>query len=128
MTKRNLLIAVGTAALGISLAALPGVSKQPQAQLPQDDSVAALNRQIAEFKAKLAPTQPVEELQAPEIGAQIEEGPEIFVDREIFNIEEPQAPEPPSAHTMVMTLDSEGGSWLGVETQEVSSEKAKELK
>jgi serine protease Do len=127
MTKRNLLIAVGTAALGISLAALPGLSKEPQAT-PQQDSVAALKREIAELKAKLAAAQQVEELQAPEIGAQIEEGPEIFVDREIFNIEEPQAPEPPSARTMVMTLDGEGGSWLGVETQEVSAEKAKELK
>ena len=130
MTKRNLLIAVGTAALGISLAALPGVSKQPQAQPRQDNSVAALKREIAELKAKLAAAQQVEELQAPEIGPQIVEGPEIFVDkdREIFNVEEPQAPEPPSARTMVMTLDNEGGSWLGVETQEVSADKAKELK
>jgi len=130
MTKRNLLIAVGTAALGISLAALPGVSKQPQTQPQQDNSVAALKREIAELKAKLAAAQQVEELQAPEIGAQVEEGPEIFIDRdrEIFNIEEPQAPKPPSARQLVMSLDGEGGSWLGVETQEVSAEKAKELK
>lgn len=128
MTKRSLLIAVGTAALGISLVALPGLSKQPQTQ--QDNSVAALKREIAELKAKLAAAQQVEELQEPEVGVRVEEGPEIFVDRdrEIFNIEEPQAPEPPSTRQLVMSLDGEGGSWLGVETQEVNAEKAKELK
>src|SRR5215470_15924480 len=119
MTKRNLLIVIGTAALGISLAALPGISKSTEPQ--QDNSV-------AELKAKLAAAQELQELQelpAPEIA----EGPEIFVDgdREVFNI---QAPEPVEGRALrkVMALDGEGGSWLGVETQEVSAEKAKELK
>jgi len=126
MTKRNLLIVIGTAALGISLAALPGISKSTEPQ--QDNSVAALKREIAELKAKLAAAQELQELQelpAPEIA----EGPEIFVDgdREVFNI---QAPEPAEGRALrkVMALDGEGGSWLGVETQEVSAEKAKELK
>jgi serine protease Do len=128
MTKRNLLIVIGTAALGISLAALPGTSKSTEPQ--QDNSVAALKREIAELKAKLAAAQEMQELQelpAPEIA----EGPVIFVDgdREVFNIEEPAvAPQAEKLRKMVMTLDGEGGSWLGVETQEVTAEKAKELK
>src|SRR5215470_13347422 len=128
MTKRNLLIVIGTAALGISLAALPGTSKPTEPQ--QDNSVAALKREIAELKAKLAAAQEIEELQElPASG--IAEGPEIFVDgdREVFNIEEPaQSPKVEKLRKMVMTLDGEGGSWLGVETQEVTVEKAKELK
>lgn len=129
MTKRNLLVVIGTAALGISLAALPGTSKPTEPQ--QDNSVAALKKEIAQLKAKLAAAQEMQELQelpAPEIA----EGPEIFVDgdREVFNIEEPaQAPKAEKLRQMVMTLDGEGGgSWLGVETQEVTAEKAKELK
>jgi len=128
MTKRNLLIAVGTAALGISLAALPGVSQRSEAK--QDSSVADLKREIAELKAKLAASQQLGDLQAPEVTPEVLEGPEIFVDkdREIFNIEEPEVPQAPSARQLVMSLDGEGGSWLGVETQDVNSEKAKELK
>lgn len=125
MTKRNLLIAVGTAALGISVAALPGLSKSTEPQ--QDKSVASLKREIAELKAKLAAAQDVQDLAIPEVA----EGPEIFVDgdREVFNIQEPaEAPNPPRLPQIVMSLDGEGGSWLGVETQEISSEKAKELK
>jgi len=67
MTKRNLLIAVGAAALGISLAALPGLSKQTQPQ--QDQSVASLKREIAELKAKLAAVQQLDELPTPEVMA-----------------------------------------------------------
>ncbi len=122
MTKRNLLIAAGTAALGLALVALPGLSKQTQPQ--QDQSVASLKREIAELKAKLAAAQQVEELAVPEIEAE----PEISLDREIFNIEEPQVVQAPSPRKLVMSLDGEGGSWLGVETQEVNAEKAKELK
>jgi serine protease Do len=126
MTKRNLLIAIGAAALGISLAALPGLSKQTEPQ--QDQSVASLKREIAELKAKLAAAEQLEQLPSPEAEAEVMAGPEISLDREIFDIEEPQAPEAPSAPKLVMSLDGEGGSWLGVETQEVNSEKAKELK
>jgi len=136
MTKRNLLIAVGAAALGISLVALPGVSKQTEPQ--QDQSVASLKREIAELKAKLAAAEQLEGLSSPEVevmagpeislAPEIMAGPEISLDREIFDIEEQQAPQTPSARKLVMSFDGEGGSWLGVETQEINSEKAKELK
>src|SRR5262249_22062640 len=124
MTKRNLLIVIGTAALGISLAALPGISKPTEPQ--QDNSVAALKREIAELKAKLAAAQEMQELQelpAPEIA----EGPEIFVDgdREVFNI---QAPEPAEGRALrkVRALDGEGGGWPGVQTQEGTAGKGKD--
>ena len=126
MTKRNLLIAIGTVTLGISLAALPGLSKSTEPQ--QDDSVAALKREIAELKARLAAAQELQELPAPVMV----EGPEIFVDRdrdpEMFDIETQEAPQADKLRQMVISLDGQGGSWLGVETQEVTAEKAKELK
>ena len=139
MNKRNLLLACGTAALGISLAALPAVSGQKQSS--KDSSIAALKREIAELKAKLAAAQEEQEfsktvIETPELVEAPEppEAPELAeIGREIIDIQEPEgpvaiAPAPPSARRLVMSLDGEGGSWLGVETQEVTAEKAKELK
>src|SRR6516225_12273160 len=105
MTKRNLLAALGTAALGISLAALPGRSQQSAPK--QDNSVAALKREIAELKAKLAASEQLEELQAPEVTPELVEGPEIFVDKDrtILDIEEPEVPQTPPDRQLVMSLD-----------------------
>lgn len=132
MNKRNLFLACGTAALGITLAALPAVSSQKQTS--QDNSVATLKREIAELKAKLAAAQDEQEFsktvitETPE-APEVIEGPEIVsLDGDVFNIQEPEAPMPPMKRSFVMSLDGEGGSWLGVETQEVSADKAKELK
>jgi serine protease Do len=128
MTKRTLLIAAGTAALGISLAALPALSGQTQSK--QDNSTAALKKEIAELKAKLAQAEERQELTevqpfvAPEL-------PEVDLERQVIDIQEPEgpvAPDAPGLRKFVMSLDGDGGSWLGVETQEVSAEKAKELK
>jgi serine protease Do len=137
MTKRTLLIAFGTAALGISLAALPAISGQTQSK---QDSTAALKKEIAELKAKLAAAQEVQQFDVePMVAPEVLEGPEIDIDRqvidvegpEVIDLEEPQeAPAPPGLQglsKLVMTMD-DGGSWLGVETQEVTADKAKELK
>lgn len=132
MMKRTLLVAVGTAALGISLIALPAHSSR--AQSSQENSVASLKREIAELKARLAAAQEEQEFSAPVIAETPEAGPEIEIERRLIDMQEPEgpvapaAPSAPSARRFVMSLDGDGGSWLGVETQEVTSEKAKSLK
>jgi serine protease Do len=129
MMKRNLLVAVGIAALGISLIALP--AHTTPAQSPQENSVASLKREIAELKARLAATQDEQEFSGPIVSEAPEVGPEVEIERQLIDIQEPEgpvAPPTPSARRLVMSLDGEGGSWLGVETQEVTPEKAKSLK
>lgn len=42
--------------------------------------------------------------------------------------QEPSAPDTSRLERMVVSLDGESGSWLGVETQEVNAEKVKDLK
>lgn len=129
MMKRNLLVALGIAALGISLIALPAHTAQPQSS--QDNSVASLKREIAELKARLAAAQEEQELSAPVVAEVPEAGPEIEIERQLIDMQEPEgpvAPPAPSARRFVMSLDGDGGSWLGVETQEVTSERAKSLK
>ena len=129
MMKRKLLVALGIAALGISLIALPARTAQPQSS--QENSVASLKREIAELKARLAAAQEEQEFSAPVIAEAPEIGPEIEIERRLIDMQEPEgpvAPAAPSARRFVMSLDGDGGSWLGVEMQEVTSEKAKSLK
>jgi len=132
MMKRTLLVALGIAALGISLIALPARTAQPQSS--QDNSVASLKREIAELKARLAAAQEEQEFSAPVIAEAPEVGPEIEIERRLIDMQEPEGPvtpappSAPSARRFVMSLAGDGGSWLGVETQEVTSEKAKSLK
>ena len=132
MMKRTLLVAVGTAALGISLIALPAHSSR--AQSSQENSIVSLKREIAELKARLAAAQEEQEFSAPVIAEAPEVGPEIEIERRLIDMQEPEgpvapaAPSAPSARRFVMSLDGDGGSWLGVETHEVTPEKAKSLK
>ena len=129
MMKRTLLVAVGTAAFGISLIALPAHSSR--AQSSQENSVASLKREIAELKARLAAAREEQEFSAPVIAEAPEAGPEIEIERRLIDMQEPEgpvAPAAPSARRFVVSLDGDGGSWLGVEMQEVTSEKAKSLK
>ena len=98
MNGKNILLAGGIAALGLVLIALPGTSKQLQ-----------------EATRPAAPAPPqtttrMKIMQSPQAGA-IAAEPQI--DRE---------------EEFAIALEDEGGSWLGVETQEVTAEKTKELK
>ena len=133
MTKRNLLVTVGTAALGLSLVALPGVSGQTQPS--QDNSVASLKREIAQLKAQLAAQEMAPDRERIEIsGAEVIEIPEAplleapFEAEEELQEQEVAPPAAPKLKNFVMSFDGDGSSWLGVETQEVTSEKAKDLK
>jgi len=124
MTKRTLLIAFGTATLGISLAALPAISGQTT-QSKQDNSTAALKKEIADLKTKLAEAQAM----TPDVEPLIaEQAPEVEIEQSLIDVQEPETPAAPGMKKLVMSFDGDGASWLGVETQEVTADKAKELK
>jgi serine protease Do len=106
MNGKNILLAGGVTALGLGLIALPSRSMSVQ-DAPQS---------VQEAVPPAAPVPPnpsthVRVMQTPQ-GQVVVGGP--VVDDE----DQP----------LVMSLPDEGGSWLGVETQEVTAEKAKELK
>jgi serine protease Do len=105
MNKRNLLIVGGGAVLGLVLIALPGFSAKKQN--PDDAVIAQVQKQIEERKIRQsAPA--VMELDEPEL---IElQGPIIEQD------------------DVRVLLEGDGTGWLGVETHEVTTDKAKELK
>jgi serine protease Do len=127
MNKRNFLTICGAAALGLALVALPASSAKPQK--PEDPKIACLQQKIEELQAKLQaelesrPGQQVESADADEP----EESAQTFVveDQDPMRIE--VLPEIATDDLNIMMGD-EGSSWLGVETHEVTADKAKELK
>jgi serine protease Do len=105
MNRKNILLAGGVAALGLGLIALPGKST----------SVQDASQSVQEAVPPAAPVPPnvrthVRVMQTPQ-GGVVVSGPDGEGDGNI-----------------AFAFDDEGGSWLGVETQEVTAEKAKELK
>jgi serine protease Do len=125
MTKRNLFIGGGALALGLALIALPGTSASSQE--PADAKLAQMGQKMEELQARLA----------ERLAGQQERMVERLEDRASVRaaVQEAQdqqrrievTPEPGDEDTMVV-LGDEGASWLGVESQEITSEKAKELK
>lgn len=100
MKNNIVMIAGGAAALGLALAALPSRSANA---LQQDDSSSAAQK-VRERGAKLATVQDMQE------GVRVQGVPGSDSD------------------AVTVFLGGEGASWLGVGTQEVTSENAKELK
>jgi serine protease Do len=103
MNNKNIWLVGGVAALSLGLIALPGASTGLQ-DAPQ-----------AAPAAPAAPAPPnvttrVRIMRTPQAGV-LATGPDDEREQE-----------------MTLAFDDEGGSWLGVETQEVTAEKAKELK
>ena len=128
MRKRSLYMGGGIAALGLALVALPSPSSTPQC--PDAAKLGRMEQRIEELQAHLAErlagaqesiTERVHTraLQASARAA-VQEAQEQQRRMEI-------APEADDPDTMVF-LGDEGTSWLGVESQEVTSGKAKELK
>src|SRR5580765_6753756 len=128
MTKRDLFMGGGVAVLGLALIALPSPSAAPQD--PDAAKLAQMEQKIEGLQARLAGRlEGVQEriaervqtraLQAS-VRAAVQEAQEQQRRMEI-------APEADDPDTMVF-LGDEGTSWLGVESQEVTSGKAKELK
>ncbi len=126
MNKRDLLTIGAAVAIGLALVALPASSALPQR--PDDSKIARLQQKIEELQAKLQAElenradqkvefkdadEPVDSTQAVVIEqdpGQIEVQPKIETDG------------------MNIVIEDDGSSWLGVETHEVTSDKAKELK
>jgi serine protease Do len=105
MNKKNILLASGLATLGLGLIALPGTSKAFQ-------DAAAAPQEVAP-PAAAAPPQVVTRMRimrAPQAGVPVGE-----MDGQ-------------DDRHMAFAFAEDGGSWLGVETQEVTADKVKELK
>src|SRR5580700_6598626 len=128
MTKRNLFVGGGVVALGLTLIALP--SPSANSQEPADAKVAEVEQRVAEAQARLAERLASGQERAAE---RVERGMlQASVRAAIEEAQEQQRrievrPEPGDEDAMVM-LGDEGASWLGVESEEISAEKAKELK
>jgi serine protease Do len=128
MTKRNLFMAGGAVALGLALIALP--SHSAHSQQPADRKMACMEERLAEAHARLAEKLGREQDRLAErIQARVLQA---SARTPVWEAQDQQrrievAPGPGDEDTMVM-LGDEGASWLGVESQEISSEKAKELK
>src|SRR3977135_2437820 len=105
MNRRNLILA-GGAALSLALIALPGFSAKKQN--PDDSVMVQVQKQIEKQKVwQSAPT--VIELDEPDV-IELQDSPVIEQD------------------DLRILMDGDGTGWLGVETHEVSTDKAKELK
>ncbi len=109
MNTRNLWLSLGVAGLGITLAALPGSSAR--VQTPD-------NAAMAKVQAK----QCAMEDMAQKV-SRIADNDEVLLTN-LQNVYESQEPEEHDVQVFV----GDGGSWLGVETREVTAENVKELK
>src|SRR5437588_11143067 len=126
MNKRNLLAIGGAVALGLVLMALPASSARPQK--PGDSKIARFEQRIDELQAKLQAQLENGQNHVAELAdadALEESGQTVVIeDQEPTRIEVL-----PSIEDHENTvIGGDGSSWLGVETHEVTADKAKELK
>jgi C-terminal processing protease CtpA/Prc len=129
MTKRDLFMGGGVVVLGLALIGLPG--RFASAQEPVDAKVAEIEQRVAEVQARLAERLATQhETLAARVQERALQASARTALREAQEQKRPQVevtPEPGDEDTMVL-LGDDGTGWLGVESQEVSAEKAKELK
>src|SRR6267154_5765389 len=127
MNKRDLLIIGAAVALGLALVAPPASSARPQR--PDDSKIARLQQKIEELQAKL---QTELENRGADQRVEFEDMDEPVDSTQAVVIEQDpgQIEVPPKIETdgMNIVIGDDGSSWLGVETHEVTSDKAKELK
>jgi serine protease Do len=127
MNTRNLLAIGGAAALALALTSLPAGSASPQK--PDDSKIARLQQRIDELEAKLQAQIESQQGQEAELaGADaIKESARVLA---LENQDVRQIEGLPSIENdeMNIVIGDDGSSWLGVETHEVTAEKAKELK
>jgi serine protease Do len=128
MTKRNLFMGGGAVALGLALIALP--SPPANSQEPADAKVEQMEQKIEQLQAGLAERLADEQERMAE--RLDERALQASLRTAVQQAQEQQrrievTPEPGDEDAMVL-LSDDGASWLGVESQEISSEKAKELK
>lgn len=127
MNKRNLLTIGGVAALGLALAALPASSANPQK--PVESAIARLQQRIDELEAKLQAQ--IARQQGEE--AALADADELEGSAQVLDLENQDGKQLevlPKIETgdIDVVIGDDGSSWLGVETHEVTADKAKELK
>ena len=127
MNKRDLLTSGAAVALGLALVAPPASSARPQR--PDDSKIARLQQKVEELQAKL---QAELENRAADQRVEFEDADEPVDSTQAVVIEQDpgQIEVQPKIETdgMNIVIGDDGSSWLGVETHEVTSDKAKELK
>jgi serine protease Do len=127
MNKRNLLAIGGAVALGLVVMALPASSARPQK--PGDSTIARLQQKIDELQAKLQAQLENGKNHVTELADAdaLEESGQAIVaeDQDPTHIEVLPSIENDQFN---MVIGDDGSSWLGVETHEVTADKAKELK
>ncbi len=127
MNKRNLLTIGGAAGLGLALVALPASSARPQK--PDVSTIARLQLRIDELEARLQAQAEHQRDQQTVLG-------DADALEESEGAVTPGNQEPPQFEVMPniemddanIVIGDDGSSWLGVETHEVTADKAKELK
>jgi len=127
MNKRNLLAIGGAAALGLALAALPASSANPQK--PVESAIARLQQRIDELEAKLQ----AQIARQQDEEAVLADADELEVSAQVLDLENQDGKQIevlPKIETddLNIVIGDDGSSWLGVETHEVTADKAKELK
>ncbi len=127
MNKRNLFTIGGAAAFGLALVALP--ASPARAQKPEDSTVTRLQQKLDELQAKLQAQLESQQVQEAELARAdaLEESAQAIEEE---NQDPPQIEVLPRVATddLNILVGDDGSGWLGVETHEVTADKAKELK
>jgi len=126
MNKRDLLTIGGAAALGLALVALPASSARPQR--PDNSKIERLQQEIKELQAKLQAeleSRADQKVEFEDADEPVESTQTVVVEQDPGQIEvQPKI----ETDGMNIVIGDDDSSWLGVETHEVTSDKAKELK
>ena len=126
MNKRDLLTIGGAAALGLALVALPASSARPQRA--DNSKIARLQQEIEELQAKLQAeleSRADQKVEFEDADEPVESTQTVVVEQDPGQIEvQPKI----ETDGMNIVIGDDDSSWLGVETHEVTSDKAKELK
>lgn len=122
MNKKLLLMMGGTAALAVALVALPASSSSPQKS--DDPRIARLQQRIDEIEAKLQSERDRNQAVIADADGWSELASNLVVEDQEPGVVQVK----PDGDDMNIVIGDEGSSWLGVETREVTGDKAKELK
>jgi len=124
MNKRNLFTIGGAAAFGLALVALP--ASPARAQKPEDSTVTRLQQKLDELQAKLQAQLESQQVQEAELAVTdaLEESAQAVEEEN----QDPEVLPRVATDDLNIVIGDDGSGWLGVETHEVTADKAKELK
>ena len=126
MNKRDLLTIGGAVVLGLALVALPASSARPQR--PDDSKIARLQQKIEELQARLQAeleNRADQKVEFDDADEPVDSAQAVVIEQDPGQIEvQPKI----ETDGMNIVIGDDDSSWLGVETHEVTSDKAKELK